>query len=90
MAVKFRVFKSGGMFSGPEACLKNASEQAAAFASALSPEELLGFSQSFPQHNMAYVTVWFRTNIAASNESSEDAAEDASIEGWLDESKSGT
>ena len=86
MTIQFRVFKSGGMFSGPEGCLREASEQAAKFAESLSPDELIGFSQAFPIHNMAYVTVWYRTGAASSEQSKAgDAGVDETVvQQWLD------
>lgn len=85
MTIQFRVFKSGGMFSGPEGCLNDASEQAAKFAESLSPDELLGFSQAFPQHNMAYVTVWYRTGAGPSRQSKAGDAgvDETMVQEWL-------
>jgi hypothetical protein len=85
MTVQFRIFKSGGMFSGPEGCLKEASEQAAKFAESLSPDELVGFSQAFPIHNMAYVTVWYRTGAGPSDQSKAGDAgvDETMVQEWL-------
>jgi len=85
MTIQFRVFKSGGMFSRPEGCLRDASEQAANFAESLSPHELIGFSQAFPLHNVAYVTVWYRS--ASSGESNAGAADvdETKVQQWLDD-----
>lgn len=58
--MRFQVFSSGGIFSTPDHCLHDALEQAAQIANSLSSSEVVGFSQSFAQHNMAFVTVWYR------------------------------
>jgi hypothetical protein len=87
--VHFRIFSSGKMLSTPEGVLRDASEQAAEFASSLPPDSLVGISQAFAQHNMAYVTVWYRRGLGDAN--SADPAEAASeideteVQEWLEQ-----
>lgn len=68
MSVEFQTFYSGGMFSSAESCLQDACEQAARFTESLAPDAVLGFAQALPQANMAYVTVWFRTDVGTNDE----------------------
>lgn len=92
MQVKFRVFSSGGVFTGPEMALTGALKKAAAFASTLAPGQLAGFSQSSSQTNMAHATVWYWTSVnpgsgSAANELSVDEsnADESIVEEWLDQ-----
>lgn len=59
MRMTFRTFSAGGMFTGVSSALNDASQQAAEFASQLEPEQVVSISQTSPQPNVAYVTVWY-------------------------------
>jgi hypothetical protein len=92
MQVKFRVFSSGGVFTGPEMALTGALKKAAAFASTLAPGQLVGFSQSTPQTNMAYATVWYWTGVNPGSASTaneltvdESNSDESIVEDWLDQ-----
>ena len=88
MRVQFKVFSSGKMLSTPGDVLRSASEQAAEFASSLPPDSLVGISQAFAQHNMAYATVWYRRGVGDANNATDaevvsDVTE-SSVQEWLE------
>ncbi len=90
--MQFKLFQAHvGLFRSEEECLHEVLEKAAAFASTLAPDELVGFSQSMSGVRGAFVTVWYRPHQAPPSPTAiaEATLDERELQAWLGDSRGG-